>query len=196
MSDLTVLVVSQYEPHADSFLNDLAVAAEALDARFVEHDGRGAGVIEHVLDDAIATCPNGYILRVDDDERISLEMLGWLATGAYREQEHWAFPRMNLWPDADHFITSHSLWPDYQTRLSVKAKSGGRTGVHDGSPFGTGELAPCAIEHHKFLVRSEAERREILARYEALGADRGHAQFSVPEDLGEVALLERSRVAA
>lgn len=196
MSDLTILCITQHEPHAKPFLNHCASVAAVLGMRFAIADGRGVGVIENVLDEVIDGCPDGYILRIDDDEWISDEMIEWLATRAYREHDHWAFPRMNLWPNADHFITSHSLWPDYQTRLSVKAKSGGRTGVHDGSPFGTGELALCAIEHHKFLVRSEAERREILARYEALGADRGHAQFSVPEDLGEVALLERSRVMA
>lgn len=195
MSDLTILCVTQYEESTFDLRHAMARAALGLGARLLRFGGRDAGCIENVLDAAVAQCREGYVLRLDDDEAMSPEMLAWLASGAYREHDHWAFPRMNLWPDTGHFIASHSLWPDYQTRLSVKAKSGGRSSIHDGSPFGTGELAPVPIEHHKFLVRSEAERREILARYEALGAH-GYAQFSVPEDLDDVSILERIQVAA
>lgn len=196
MTDLTILCVTQWEPFSMRFLNALSADALLLDALFVKYDGRGAGVIEGVLDDAVASCPEGYVLRIDDDERISPEMLAWLSTGAYRAHDHWAFPRLNLWPDAGHFVASHALWPDYQTRLSVKAKSGGRLRVHDGSPFGTGELAQCPIEHHKFLVRSESERREILARYAERGGAHGFSQFSVPEDLKDIDIRSREMVAA
>lgn len=184
---LTILCVTKREACTADLRAGLAHDAWTLGAQYVERDGRGAGVIENVLDDALAYARGGnMILRLDDDEAISQPMWSWLASGAYREHDHWAFPRQNLWPDATSYITSHSLWPDYQTRLSTIEKSGGRTRVHDGSPYGTGEIAPVAIEHHKFLIRSEADRRRILAGYEALGADRGHAAFSVPEDLIDV----------
>ena len=65
----------------------------------------------------------------------------------------------------------------------MKAKAGGRNRVHAGSPFGTGRRAPCAIEHHKFLVRPRDEREALLGRYEQIqpGAGKGFAMFSVPE---------------
>ena len=186
-SDLTILVVTQHEACTERTRLHLAYNTGMLGALYVEYDGRGAGVIENVLDDAVGTAvaaghPDNFILRLDDDEHMSSEMIGWLWLGKYREHDHWAFPRLNLWPDGSSYIASHSLFPDYQTRLSTVEKSGGRSRVHDGSPHGTGELAPVAIEHHKFLVRDEADRRRLLAGYEALGADHGHRHFSVPED--------------
>src|SRR5690606_10758983 len=81
------------------------------------------------------------------------------------------------------YIVNPPLWPDLQTRLSVKAKSGGRTRVHAGSPFGTGTVAPCVLEHHKFLVRPRGEREALVERYERIerGAGLGYSMFSVPE---------------
>jgi hypothetical protein len=167
----------------------------------------GNGFIEYILDQAIVHCDTKYILRLDDDERCSPAMVKWLMERKYREADHWSFPRANLWwlesevdilspGDEDIlptlcYIATPPLWPDIQTRLSIWQKSGGRTNIHQASPFGAGRIAPVAIEHHKFLLYSEKDRRASLARYEELqpGAGSGHFEcFSVPEVLGKLDL--------
>lgn len=213
MATLTILCVTRAEPCALPFLEDMAGVAYHLDARLlIAADGpeaykrlddlyehitlvRSAGYLESVLDQAIARCPNGHILRLDDDERCDDLMVDWLARGEYETADHWAFPRYNLWPDEHSFITSLGLYPDPQTRLSVKGKAGGRHQIHVGSPYGTGVIAPVHIEHHKFLVRSLEERRRILAGYERLlpGADRWR-QFSCPEDMPADLIIVESRL--
>jgi hypothetical protein len=44
-------------------------------------------------------------------------------------------------------------------------------------------VAPVALEHHKFLVRSWVERRELLERYDEIRAGAGSrfVVFSLPE---------------
>ena len=197
MSDLSILCVTEGRAHAHKFVTTMALHATRLHARLVlAVDGepkpwmpantvkvRSTGCIESVLDEAVNACPDGYVLRLDDDEQMSAEMRAWLANGSYRDADHWAFPRLNLWPDVHHYISNQPLYPDLQTRLSVKEKSGGRTQVHVGSPYGTGQVAPCAIEHHKFLVRPLHEREALIARYDRIqpGAGADFVAFSVPE---------------
>jgi hypothetical protein len=144
---------------------------------------RSEGYVESVLDEAVEACPEGHILRLDDDETVSDEMRAWLKASEWQASDHWAFPRMNLWPDETSYIASDPLWPDLQTRLSSKEKSGSRPVVHQGSPFGTGQVAPVALLHHKFLVRGREERERMVESYEQVqpGAGRGWLPFSVPE---------------
>lgn len=185
MSGLTILCVTADEDYAQPFVDEMLDLGDRLGAEVIIHDGRGAGAIENVLDVALRECQSGgYVLRLDDDERVSPRMEEWLASEMYVQCDHWAFPRLNLWPNESHYAVTPPLYPDLQTRLSLRELSGGRSHVHAGSPFGTGDVAPVAIEHHKFLVRTEAERRELLARYEAIqpGAGTEYAIFSVPED--------------
>jgi hypothetical protein len=200
MTTLTILCITNFGFHASGFIRRLGEQASALGAGFVlgadaplpswiRDDWtivplKSAGYIESVLDQVIAACPDGYILRLDDDEQIGPQMFNWLESGAYREAEHWAFPRQHLWPDPEHYVTNPPLWPDLQTRLSVKAMAGGRHRVHEGSPYGTGRVADVAIEHHKFLARPLAEREQLLEHYETLQPGAGGQQFdvfSVPE---------------
>src|ERR1700752_2044810 len=120
-------------------------------------------------------------------------MLSWLASAAYRQADHWAFPRLHLWPDAGQYISNAPLWPDLQTRLSVKAMAGGRHRVHQGSPHGTGRVAWVALEPHKFLCRPYAERQQLLERYEALQTGAGGElfdMFSLPERYAEHWLVQ------
>lgn len=201
---LSILVVTKGEPHAVEFIRRLywedcgAVMAELV----IVADGDAAadylgsmefvrppvvhsqGFIESVLDEALTFCSGDYILRLDDDERCSPAMVRWLAAREYEKADHWKFPRANLWPTADLVAITPQLWPDRQTRLSVKAKAGGRTTIHAGSPFGGGEEAPCVIEHHKFLVKSLGERRAIVQRYDSISPGMGtqFLAFSCPED--------------
>lgn len=207
-SDLTIICITKGEACCLPLLAKMTQDAQGLGAsmllfldnnrgdftpEFYEHGPayfvlflvNSGGYVESVLDYAVSKPETRYVLRLDDDERMSPEMISWLASGAYRASDHWKFPRAHLWRDESTFIAAHPLWPDHQTRLSVKEKAGGRTTVHAGSPFGGGRLAPCYIEHHKFLIRSREEREEISARYEKLqpGAGTHFRSFSVPEEV-------------
>ncbi|UYN89894.1 MAG: glycosyltransferase family 2 protein [Anaerolineales bacterium] len=213
---LSLLCVTKGEPHAAEFLADTSVQAAALGAEFVvAHDGdflagadaeiaarlsaipklgansmhylvKSNGSIESVLDEAASVCSGDYILRIDDDELISAEMMLWLYSGEYTQSDVWSFPRKHLWRDG--YLTNPPLYPDIQTRLTVKEKAGGRKQVHDGSPFGAGRVANVHILHHKFLVKSYVERKALAARYDSLreGAGTGHwLPFNLPEDAFE-----------
>lgn len=201
---LSLLCVTKGEPHAAEFLRALRSVADALEAEFVVvSDGfptitarnladeylvvQSDGSIESVLDEAVAACSGDYVLRIDDDEEVSAEMVVWLQSGEYTQSDVWSFPRKNLWRDG--YLTNPPLYPDIQTRLTTKEKAGGRKQVHDGSPFGAGRVANVHILHHKFLVKSYAERKEIALRYDALreGGGTGHwLPFNLPEDAFDV----------
>lgn len=174
-----------------------------------------SGYIESVLDDALSYTTGDYILRLDDDEQISQGTYDWLVTGGYRSSPHWKFPRAHIWSvnatyslsetvtkREEHGVTIYErlcqeetpaisciinppLWPDHQTRLSHRTLSGGRTILHCGSPFGGGEVAPCLIEHHKFVIKTLTQRREIVERYNRIqaGMGDGFRVFSTPEDV-------------
>lgn len=216
--NLTVLMVTNGEPHAHQFAHEALTLADSLGFEFVLGcDGTDAddladtlgcdsisvysnGSVESVLDQAVKACAPGYILRLDDDERCSQPMRDWLARRENWEvSDHWAFPRANLWPTARSVIATEPLWPDLQTRLSIREKAAGRRTVHAGSPFGTGTVAPVAIEHHKFLVRSYEQRAAILARYEKIqpGAGSDHYRaFSLPEHINDITLAGYDEVYA
>ena len=201
-ASLSILCVTKVEPHAERFTLAMYNLAEnlanaecvvALDSEVIYsaavaahrvHLVRSKGYIESVLDEALGFCTGDYVLRLDDDESASPAMVAWLKSGEYHSKPHWKFPRANLWGDGEHFIVTPQLWPDVQTRLSRRELAGGRNLIHAGSPHGGGTQAPCAIEHHKFLVKSLAERREIVRRYDSIqpGAGTSFAAFSVPED--------------
>lgn len=153
------------------------------------------GYVESALDDAIAHTDRHYVLRIDDDESISPAMLGWLKAGAYRTAEHWQFSRQHMWDlcwgpyrDGDGCLMTPHLWPDYQTRLSVRDKAGGRAGVHAPSPHGGGEIAPVSIVHWKYVVRTREDRRRIAQTYDAYSPGYGTGNmkpFSLPEEAYE-----------
>lgn len=206
---LSLLCITKAELAALPFLRGLSQLSEDLNAELVlAADGAEAadvlgamfwagpvtrivpveskGYLESVHDEAVSRCTRRYVLRLDDDERVSPAMQRWLFRAEYGMADHWKFPRANLWGDAQHYIDAAPLWPDHQTRLSVRKKAGGRNTIHCGSPFGGGELAPVAIEHHTFLIRGRAER---MCR--ALERDRiqpgagtgGFLPFNCPEDV-------------
>lgn len=146
---------------------------------------RSQGYIESVLDDVIDASNTGYILRMDDDEWIPESMVAWLAAREYETEEHWSFRRVHLWGDTRTAIVNDLLWPDQQTRLSIKAKARRASrAIHAPSPYGFGTWAPVHIEHHKFLVKTAAERAEIARTYERIQAGAGSGvfrRFSLPE---------------
>ncbi len=130
-------------------------------ARFVE----SKGYIESVLDEALTYTHGQYILRIDDDESIPYSLLQWLESESYLISDHWKFPRAHLWPDEEHYITDPPFWPDYQTRLSIREKSGGRVKLHARSPYGEGVLAPYPFYHHRYLVRTPDQRLKTARKY-------------------------------
>jgi len=207
--NLDILCVTKLEPHAERFIRAMEDAALVIGAGMVlcvdvdlylemvpwakqERVGPSDGTIEGVLDEALNHCTAPFVMRLDDDERMPPETIEWLRTEEWMREPVWAFPRLNLWGDEQHFIKAAPLWPDLQTRLTTREKAGGRQGVHDGSPFGTGRIADVAIEHHKFLVRDRAARQEIARRYESArpGAGFGptYLPFGLPEDFYGAAL--------
>lgn len=210
MSDISILCVTRALPYALQFLDDMAELAHDLDAPLVlaadgdaawraldGHDNvimlRSHGYIESVLDEAVGACDTNWILRLDDDERVSFGMYEWLLERSYRAADHWAFPRANLWPDehqrlagiSDGFPEGGTCWPDYQTRLSIKRKSGGRTEIHQGSPFGRGRVAPVALEHHKLIVRGFDERLGQVRAYDRISDGAGSSPMYGPLQMPE-----------
>jgi hypothetical protein len=105
--------------------------------------------------------------------------------GAYQTTSLWKFPRVHLWGDVQHALVTPALYPDQQQRLSLKELAGGRHEIHSGSPYGSGEWAPCSVEHHKFLVRSLHDRRSIIQRYDGIrrGAGSQFKEWQTPEDV-------------
>lgn len=201
---LSVLCVTRFEKHALPFIADMRQLADDCEGELVlaadgsyafaglralgyePHRVASDGYIESVLDDAITYCRGDYVLRLDDDERCSPAMIRWMVSGAWQAKSIWKFARAHLWGDERHFIANiPQLYPDHQTRLSVREFAGGRKQIHSGSPFGGGELAPVILEHHKFLVKTLVERRAIVARYDRIqsGAGTQFKAFSVPEDV-------------
>jgi hypothetical protein len=183
MRDLAARVNADFVPVADSFVAFQRLSNILDESRLPVVTSKG--FIESVLDEALSFCRADYVLRLDDDERCSECLEEWLRDGAYYEYDHWKFPRAHLWPSKDTYIANAPLWPDHQTRLSTKAKSGGRHTIHAGSPFGGGQLAPAVIEHHKFLVKSAAERLNIAAKYDAVHPGYGTGGF-LPFNLPEI----------
>lgn len=199
---LDVLCVSRVESCCIRYLLDMRAMAARIGARFVlVADGnlafdraylyqlvgnarvKSQGYIESVLENALKSCDADYVLRLDDDERASPAMERWLASGAWQEHDHWKFPRAHYW--GDRVLLTPHLFPDHQTRLSTREKSGGRTSVHCGSPFGGGEEAPVAIEHYKFVAKSNEQRLHIAQVYDAFHPGYGTGDmkpFSLPEE--------------
>jgi hypothetical protein len=196
-ADLTILCVTKAEDYALPFLAHFVSVAHEVGAESLTcvdgsagfnygrvHRVKSRGFIESVLEECVVECKTKYILRLDDDEKCSPALVRWLKEGKYRQQAHWKFPRVHLWGDDRHFIAVAPLWPDHQTRLSLREQSGGRNTVHAGSPFGGGTLCDHPIEHHKFLVKTYDERKAIAERYDQIqqGAGTGGmVLFNLPE---------------
>jgi hypothetical protein len=203
---LSILCVTRGEDYAIPMLRHMDMVARMCEAELVfavdgpDNYGKilrlrladtvaqvnSKGFIESVLDEAVALCSRPWVLRLDDDECCSDEMVQWICEKKYLKRQHWKFPRLHLFPTTEQAVATAPLWPDHQTRLSRAHLAGGRATVHAGSPYGGGELAPVAIEHHKFLLKSYPERKRIAQVYESfhkgygLGADM--LPFSLPED--------------
>lgn len=201
---LSILCVSRVDHFAERFLREMATLGAALpSAEFVLcADGAWAsaaayrlglvarhvvvesqGYIESILDEALSHTNGDYVLRLDDDESCSPAMLRWLVNQDYRQNDHWCFARQHIWPAEGWAVRTERLFPDPQTRLSIRAKAGGRSAIHAGSPFGAGVMAPVTLWHYKFFKTLE-ERQRIAAVYDAFHAGYGTGMmlpYSLPE---------------
>lgn len=213
-SDLTILSVTRAEDYAWSFLREMDRLAVKVDAQFIiAADGEQAettlkarawaraeihridsgGHIDSLLPPAVAFCGGHYVLRIDDDERCSRDLAEWLAARWFVTEKHWDIARAWLWPDEIHYRSD--LWPDLQTRLSIKGLAGRLNGVHGGSAYGHGRAVPIGfLEHHKLLVKDYEERLADVDRYDRIETNAGALtkHFYLPEDLPAVPLLDRT----
>lgn len=142
------------------------------------------GYLESVLDTALKGTKGQWILRLDDDEEMSYAMVRWLQTRQYLTHDVWRFPTAALWPNPRHFITTPPLWPDAHLRLVTWDYAKWDDKIHAASPV-RGKMAPVSILHHKYLLKSYQERREIARNYDKirLGAGTGvHKPFTLPEE--------------
>lgn len=198
---LTLLCVTRGEARALPFLSELSQLGHDLNCEVVIGADRcslsidepnqrvvpltGRDCVEEILNEAIDACTGDYILRLDDDESVSAGMYRWLFARAYEQGEAWFFHRYALWPDTDHLVVSPPFFPDFQQRLTIRAKAKRPPTVHAGSPW-PGYQAPVAIRHHAFIVKTYAERQAITAHYESLIRGRvfkpEEANVVAPED--------------
>jgi hypothetical protein len=203
---LSILCVTNAEPHAGIFILRMARLATVLGCEFVIGcDGLAAQsapyrhladkvvnlpahdvpLQECVSDLAVNSCSGDYVLRLDDDEVVSPSLERWLLEKKYEDGTLFTFPRVYLYPDASHVLCNEGMYPDLQTRLGLKKNMLGVTFIHAGNPNGCGEIVYHALEHHKLLVKTFAQRQEIAERYEAIREGAGtlphYARYNVPE---------------
>jgi hypothetical protein len=202
--DLSILCISKIEPFSLQFIGsmrdlayrlgaEMVIAADGDDAVIRAEETFGTkvqifpvlseGYLESVHDIAVSVCTGDCVLRLDDDEQCSSAMINWLTAEKYKAYDHWKFPRAAMW-HGGMYLRSPQLWPDHQTRLSVKSKALGRTTLHAGSPHGGGFCAPVAIEHYKFVVKTFTQRMRIAENYDRIWAGsgtNGMLAFSLPE---------------
>jgi hypothetical protein len=196
VTSLSIACVTQSAPHARPFLEGMATVARSIGAQFVlAVDGgpcdvqadvtvwvQSRGFLESVLDEAVWRCGGDYVLRLDDDERCSPAMVAWLLSGAWRASAAWKFATAGLWGTAQDVLVMPELWPQYHVRLTTKALAAGQTRIHQRHRADAqARVAPCVLEHHKFLVKSLDERKAIRQRYERVQPGAGKACHSVPE---------------
>ena len=200
---LSILCVTRARPNAFPFLErmldlsyacrntEVVIAADGDHARaslgYLDRFAKVAqistnGFIESGLEEALGHCSGEYVLRLDDDEQVSVAMRDWLLVERYFNSDHWQFMRAWLWKDRSHYICSKPFWPDWQTRLSLKSMSGRRTKIHEGSPYGSGTRSFVAIEHHKLLLTSVDDRRMLVEHYEDIQAGAGCREFYLPDE--------------
>ena len=187
MSEISFLCVTKGDPRAESCLNHLREVGRYLDAEVVIlTDGveiTSKGYVESVLDEALTFTHHPYVLRIDDDERLSAAMVGWLEDKKHYEFDNWHFPRIHLWGNPWTAIIAEYYFPDWQTRLSTRDKFSRGADLHVGSPH-PGKFAPVALEHWVYLDKTYEERLAIGRSYLALrhGGDGGEFRASSIED--------------
>lgn len=204
---LSVLTLTNGRPYATRFLAEFRDLAKLLKAEFVIAADGPMGIEvarrfsreivplelngatqENAIAPSVAACHGDWILRFDDDESCSPAMIEWLLKREWErgEEKVYSFPYAWLWGDENHFLVSPPFWPDPHARLmpsDMTAKW--QVHSHASNPFGTGYIVPIAHCHHKFLVRTLAERQATARHYDTYFAGAGtgehYGQFTTPE---------------
>jgi hypothetical protein len=204
MTKLTILCITNGEPHAGEYIARMYAVAKRIGAQLYLGLDRGVaqaadypcdesiwvtchGLQEEVADFCVSQCPPGWVLRLDDDEVISPALEAWLGYERYLHERSglYAFPRVYQWGDETHIICNDGIYPDLQTRLGLRDMMFGYNHIHAGNPRGTGAVVKCAIEHHKLLVKDLPARMAIAKRYEAIrpgaGLSEVYGRYNTPE---------------
>lgn len=138
-------------------------------SRFIQPVASGDsrhGVMQWVADSIAAD----YILFLDDDECCSPTLRTWLVTRQYPAAPLWWLRRAWLWKSLQQRLADRKHWPDLQLRLGRRDQITIPTTLHAGWIARAGRtplVAPGALEHHKFLIRSLTACAADVAVYEA-----------------------------
>ena len=218
MSELTILTITRGESHSLPFLQNLSDFAKTIGAEYLigldmftnaEIDlmkigtcrmvpCTSSGAIEHVLADVSQKAHGDWILRIDDDESMSMAMEYWVKCGSWLTDEytHYSFPTAWLWNDLDHYLINERMFPDVHTRLVKRdlMRDWPRQ-LHASFSHGVGKIEPVLLLHHKFLVKNYSERQTVAARYDCVrdggGSNDVYKRYSLPEDVfSEMRLAE------
>lgn len=148
------------------------------------------GIVEETIERLVSRCSNDWVLRLDDDELVSLGLVRFIerilptldvdAVGIHRK---WC--RVNLDKGALEYSTNPHYGYDWQWRLFRKSTVGFNTRVHTpGIAFRTETRAPLDgfIAHLDWVYRDYGYRRDKVARYESISMGMGHAAYYLYED--------------
>ncbi len=203
---LSIICMTKGGDVASSMLEGLMAAARSLGAELIiglDSGGRikyhqepfwklvpinGDGYVESTLNQLARHANGQWVLRIDDDESIPPAMIEWLKRREYQDHPAWAFPTAALWKDDKHFITTPPFWPDTHVRLTSWHLAADWPDEPHGKPawVHTAQVAPVAILHHKFLIKSYDQRRAIAEKYESKMKGGGLGKrlvYSCPEDV-------------
>ncbi|WP_031479591.1 glycosyltransferase [Maridesulfovibrio frigidus] len=144
------------------------------------------------------SCKGDWIIYLDADERFpekQWEQLKKIAS--YKDCDGWYFPRMTLYPDADHCRMGYGLWPDLQLRFFRKsAKTKFLNKIHErlaGLEGQTGLLAEAPIKHITHLLKNRTEIEAKLASFNKATAGRFNHKLGSELPRVETSLLETKK---
>jgi len=147
----------------------------------------------------LSLLPAGWTLVLDADERLPEAVAAALpflvAAAEAAGAEVVAFPRLTLFPDPDHALAGHGLWPDIQPRLfRNSARLAYRRPVHEELTGWQGPLVVCPdlpLLHLSRLQKAPQATRAKLAGFDA--ASGGKLRHRLAEDYPRQPLAYFSR---
>lgn len=181
--EIIIGVDSKSDKEAFKYANSLNCRTE-----WVSNDD--GAFVEAMLEMFIPLCSNDWVLRLDDDELISLGLVDFCnkilpgldvdAVGIHRK---WC--RLG-----SETLFEYSIYPsyhfDWQWRLFRKDKTGSRPEMHTpGIVFPSETKAPLDsfIVHLDWVYHSYDERRNKVESYQKLNADLGFEDYYLYEDI-------------
>jgi glycosyltransferase involved in cell wall biosynthesis len=148
-----------------------------------------AGFVENTIEQLVSHCSNDWVLRLDDDELISTQLINFIAkylptisvdaVGIHRK---WC--RLNLASSSLEYSPNPIYGFDWQWRLFRKSKVSFNTNIHTpGIIFHTETKAPldAFIMHLDWVYRDYKYRKEKVDRYESASRGMGHTEYYLYE---------------